>query len=76
MIVELRHLTAIVTAQYMETQLRDVETKLSRVENELAVSNATLVERTNQLSTIQREVELRRGSQTGLEQDIKKDQVS
>ena len=68
------HLTSCLS-QHVESQVRDLENRLSRAESELAVSNATLVERTSQLSTIQKELEQRRASQSTLEENLKKEQV-
>ena len=61
--------------QSVESRLRESENRANRIENELAVANATLVERTNQLTTIQKELDQRRSTQGGLDETMKKEKV-
>ena len=61
--------------QNLSHRLGAAEAKVSAIENELHIANATLIERTNQLSTIQRELDQRRNNQDNMDESFRKDKV-
>ena len=63
------------TNQNLLHQLAAAQTRISTVESDLNVANATLMERTNQLTTIQRELDQRRNTQDNMDMSFRKDRV-
>ena len=64
------------TNQNLSHRLGAAEAKVSAIENELHISNATLIERSNQLATLQRELDQRRNNLDNLDESLRKDKVS
>ncbi|KAK2148621.1 hypothetical protein LSH36_488g01003 [Paralvinella palmiformis] len=61
--------------QNLLQRVSELDNKSNKLENELHIANATLIERTNQLSTIQRELDQRCINQETLEKELQKTKV-